>query len=90
MHSKAMIDLNAWERPEIFNWLQTEGNIEESEMLRTFNCGVGLTFIVAEEVAEDLINTLRIEGIQSWSIGRIEADESETPYVEFQNRATEI
>ena len=87
-NSKAVIDLDAWERPEIFNWLQTEGNIEESEMLRTFNCGVGLTLIVSEDAADDLINTLRLEGIQAWSIGRIEAEESEAPFVDFQNLAT--
>ena len=37
----ALIDLDGWDRPDIFSWLQQAGNIGEMEMLRTFNCGVG-------------------------------------------------
>ncbi len=84
-NSKAVIDLSAWERPEIFNWIQTQGNIEESEMLRTFNCGVGLILIVSEETADELINSLRLEGIQAWAIGSIEAEDSGSPSVEYIN-----
>ncbi|MEE9303291.1 MAG: AIR synthase-related protein, partial [Thiotrichaceae bacterium] len=65
---------------------QTEGNIEDSEMLRTFNCGVGMTLVVAEEVAEDIINGLRLNDIDAWVIGHIEAannEDSEAPFVEF-------
>ncbi|MBT4404553.1 MAG: phosphoribosylformylglycinamidine cyclo-ligase, partial [Acidiferrobacteraceae bacterium] len=36
------IDATAWPRPEIFQWLQSEGSIDDTEMLRTFNCGIGL------------------------------------------------
>ncbi len=82
---KAVIDLQAWERPEVFNWLQTEGNIEDSEMLRTFNCGVGLTLVIAEKDKEDLINSLRLNEIEAWTIGHIEADETDEPFVEFIN-----
>ncbi len=82
---KAVIDLQAWERPEVFNWLQTEGNIEDPEMLRTFNCGVGLTLVVAEKDKEDLINSLRLNEIEAWIIGHIEADETDEPFVEFIN-----
>ncbi len=84
-NSKAIIDLNSWERPEVFNWLQTEGNIEDSEMLRTFNCGVGMTLVVAEDAVDDLINSLRLNEIEAWSIGHIEAGDSEEPVVEFTN-----
>ena len=85
---KAVIDLATWERPEVFNWLQREGNIEDAEMLRTFNCGIGLTLVVAEEEVEDLINCLRLNEIDAWTIGQIEAagtDNQEIPFVEFIN-----
>ncbi len=88
---KAVIDLAAWERPEIFNWLQTEGNIKDSEMLRTFNCGIGMTLVVAEEVVEDIINSLRLNDIEAWTIGEISAADTEelkttgAPFVEFTN-----
>ncbi len=84
-NSKAVIDLKSWERPEVFNWLQTEGNIEDAEMLRTFNCGVGMTLVVAENAVDDLINSLRLNDIEAWSIGHIEAGDSEEPFVEFTN-----
>ncbi|MEE3279404.1 MAG: AIR synthase-related protein, partial [Pseudomonadota bacterium] len=41
----ADIDCRAWERPHIFDWLQEQGEIDELEMLRTFNCGIG--FVIA-------------------------------------------
>ena len=41
----AQVDCGAWERPRIFDWLQEQGDIDELEMLRTFNCGIG--FVIA-------------------------------------------
>lgn len=70
--TKAIIDASSWERPEIFNWLQQAGNIEESEMLRTFNCGVGMVLCVAEQDAALAIETLTNAGEQVWQLGRIE------------------
>ncbi|MDP2139325.1 MAG: phosphoribosylformylglycinamidine cyclo-ligase [Gammaproteobacteria bacterium] len=53
--TQAVINLDAWQRPEIFKWLQTQGNIKESEMVRTFNCGVGMIVCVpAEDCAKAL------------------------------------
>ena len=46
------IDPNAWHRPEIFQWLQSEGQVADDEMWRTFNCGIGLIIIIASENAE--------------------------------------
>ncbi|MBT3640750.1 MAG: phosphoribosylformylglycinamidine cyclo-ligase, partial [Acidiferrobacteraceae bacterium] len=43
------IDATAWPRPEIFQWLQSEGSIDDTEMLRTFNCGIGLVIIVSSD-----------------------------------------
>lgn len=84
-NSKAVIDLNTWERPEIFNWLQTNGNIEDSEMLRTFNCGVGLAVIIPEDITEELISALRHDDITAWKMGQIEAADHQEPFVEFSN-----
>lgn len=70
---KAVIDIDSWERPEVFKWLQQAGNIEESEMLRTFNCGVGMVLCVAEQDADLALETLIKAGEQVWRLGRIEA-----------------
>ena len=47
---KAEIDYNSWERPEIFNKIQQAGEIEEDEMRRVFNCGIGFVLIVPPDV----------------------------------------
>jgi phosphoribosylformylglycinamidine cyclo-ligase len=43
------LDLSSWSPPPVFEWLKTAGNINEQEMLRTFNCGIGMTLIVDPE-----------------------------------------
>ena len=68
-----VINQNAWQRPKIFDWLQDNGGISESEMLRTFNCGVGMVLIVAAEDADNVLAELHNTGSpQAWNIGTIE------------------
>jgi len=50
-----MIDQSAWERPPIFPFLQKAGNIEDREMMRTFNNGIGMVVIVPEQSASDVM-----------------------------------
>lgn len=71
--SCAVIDAASWERPAIFEWLQEKGNVIESEMLRTFNCGVGMVVCVAEEKTEEALQLLDEAGETAWRLGRIEA-----------------
>ena len=54
---KANIDYTSWERPEIFNKIQQAGEIEEDEMRRVFNCGIGFVLIVPPDV-DDLDSNL--------------------------------
>jgi len=72
---RGLIDLGTWRRPVIFEWLQTQGGIPEPEMLRTFNCGVGLVLCVAAEDAERVIERLTASGEHAWPIGWIEPSE---------------
>jgi len=72
-NTRAVIDSRSWERPAVFNWLQAQGNVQESEMLRTFNCGVGMVVCVAEADAERALELLREAGEDAWRLGRIEA-----------------
>ena len=60
---QVQIDSTAWQRPAIFNWIQTHGDIEESEMLRTFNCGIGMIIAVKEkdiDAASSLLNSMNL------------------------------
>ncbi len=54
----AQIDLSAWNMPEIFKWLQSVGSIESEEMLRTFNCGIGMALIVSPDGLTDVMAML--------------------------------
>ena len=67
----ALIDIYAWHWPEIFSWLQQAGNIEQTEMLTTFNCGIGFLLIVPEDQADQAIQSLAGAGEAPVRLGRI-------------------
>jgi len=71
----AKIDLSAWQMPEIFDWLQQQGNVDLSDMLLTFNCGIGMIVCVdaADETAA--LSVLSQQGEVAFSIGEIVAAE---------------
>ena len=65
------IDLSAWQMPAIFRWLQTSGRIEEQEMLRTFNCGIGMALLVAEDSADEVCRALTEADEPVYRLGRV-------------------
>ena len=69
----AHIDGKSWPRPPLFTWLQEQGNVAEAEMLRVFNCGIGMVIIVAAAEAESAAAKLYAAGETVWPIGRIAA-----------------
>jgi phosphoribosylformylglycinamidine cyclo-ligase len=69
---RAVIDSSAWQRPAIFDWLQQQGNIADSEMYRTFNCGIGMALVVPAAEAETAMAELRASGEEVSQIGIIE------------------
>jgi phosphoribosylformylglycinamidine cyclo-ligase len=69
----AVVDLQAWHRPAVFGWLQREGRIADDEMLRTFNCGIGMVLAVPRERAEAAAVLLRAAGEQVFTIGEVTA-----------------
>lgn len=77
----ASIDTASWEHPQIFQWLQQAGNVATDEMLRTFNCGVGMVICVAPEDAQATLTALQDAGEQAWVIGSIEAGGGDEPQV---------
>jgi phosphoribosylformylglycinamidine cyclo-ligase len=83
-NTKAVVNTTSWKRPIIFDWLQQQGDVAEAEMLRTFNCGVGMVVCVAEEQAEQALSLLQSMGETAWRLGRIEATDG-VPTVELEN-----
>jgi phosphoribosylformylglycinamidine cyclo-ligase len=67
----AEIDLGSWPRPAVFDWLQQHGNVKESEMLRTFNCGIGMVAAVDAADADQAEALLQQAGESVYRIGRI-------------------
>jgi len=69
---KAVISHSSWKRPPLFEWLQREGKVAEEEMLRVFNCGIGMTVVVSSTDAEAAARALTASGETVFQIGRIE------------------
>ena len=67
----AQIDTGSWQLPEIFRWLQTQGNVDTTEMYRTFNCGVGMVLCVAPQDVEKSLSILEAAGHHAWEIGKV-------------------
>ncbi len=70
-HLAAEIDGTAWPVPPVFAWLTEAGGIAAAEMLRTFNCGIGMAVVVAADRAEAIAAVLAEHGERVYRIGRI-------------------
>lgn len=70
-HLQAQINENSWQWPEIFHWLQQQGNVSRYEMYRTFNCGVGMIIALPNAQVNQAITLLNASGEQAWCIGKI-------------------
>jgi phosphoribosylformylglycinamidine cyclo-ligase len=68
---EAVIDARRWQRPAVFDWLQRAGDIDEAEMYRTFNCGIGMTICVAAGDATRAIEILAAHGEKASLIGEV-------------------
>jgi phosphoribosylformylglycinamidine cyclo-ligase len=81
---RAVIDSDSWQLPELFRWLQKQGGVTNGELLRTFNCGVGMVVCVPEADAEQALRILGEAGETVWHLGQIEATgATEPPGVEI-------
>ena len=70
--TRALIMKSAWPRPQLFTWLQQTGNVAEDEMLRVFNCGIGMVIAMAPEHVAAASMMLKREGELVYEIGRVQ------------------
>lgn len=80
-NTQATIDTSSWQRPPVFDWIQTAGNVEFEEMHRTLNCGIGLVIVVKPEDQDKAIEALTAQGETVSVIGVIETSEQTEPSV---------
>ena len=74
-HLAAEIDLSRLSIPPVFGWLKREGNVDDAEMLRTFNCGCGMVAIVSADCAEAFMDVVREAGETPFLLGRLVTDD---------------
>ncbi|WP_111561146.1 phosphoribosylformylglycinamidine cyclo-ligase [Rhizobium sp.] len=70
-HLAAEIDLTAVKVPAVFSWLSKTGGVEANEMLRTFNCGIGMIAVISAENADTVISALEAQGESVVRLGRM-------------------
>ena len=70
---QALLDMDSWQRPDVFSWLQQAGNVAEAEMQRTFNLGIGFVVAVAAEDVEAALAILNESGETATLIGSMVA-----------------
>ena len=80
----AEINLATWKPAPVFGWLKEKGGVEPFEMLRTFNCGVGMVLVVAPKDAESVMEVMREQGEDTWKLGEITERAGEA--VQFSNQ----
>ena len=69
----AHVDLRTWSMPAIFAWLQQAGRLDDGEMLRTFNCGIGMVAVVKKDATDVVVKSFQDRGETPVRIGEIEA-----------------
>ena len=70
-HCRAELNRANWPQPAIIDWLQQTGDIDDEELLRTFNCGLGMVVVVAAEQASAVLDVLNRHGEQSFIVGKV-------------------
>jgi phosphoribosylformylglycinamidine cyclo-ligase len=79
----AKINKQSWKLPHLFEWLKDEANLDDTELYKTFNCGIGMAIIVDEKDAQEASNILRKYGEEVYIIGSIKQSDKNGRQVEI-------
>ncbi|MEE8427956.1 MAG: phosphoribosylformylglycinamidine cyclo-ligase [Gammaproteobacteria bacterium] len=80
---RAIVNTGSWQWPTIFNWLQEHGKVPDEEMVRTFNCGVGMVLCLDSGSVDTTLAHLEAAGLSAWAIGSVEKTDG-PPSVELR------
>ncbi|QWD31511.1 phosphoribosylformylglycinamidine cyclo-ligase [Polynucleobacter paneuropaeus] len=68
---QAVLHRDSWQMPALFRWLQMKGGVADAEMVRVFNCGIGMVVIISPEQADAAIQSLAKQGLKAWVVGEV-------------------
>jgi phosphoribosylformylglycinamidine cyclo-ligase len=85
--TRAVLDLGRWTRPSIFDWIQRHGLVTETEMRRTFNCGIGMVIAIDPADRDRCLDLLTAAGEDARVIGRVEGGRGPA-IVEYEGAST--
>ena len=85
-HLKAVIDLNAWKLPRCFQWLREHGSLTSEDMLRTFNCGIGMVLFSSPGNEQRIMKVLEKKGASVFKIGIMEKRFQNQPAIIFNHQ----
>jgi phosphoribosylformylglycinamidine cyclo-ligase len=78
-NTQAILHRDSWKMPALFRWLQMKGGVIDAEMVRVFNCGIGMVLIVAQAEADSIIAALKQEALDAWVLGGVVERPANTP-----------
>ena len=68
---QAVLRQDAWQMPELFKWLQSKGGVDDAEMHRVFNCGIGMAVVLEAAKVDAALAHLKSSGLTAWRIGEV-------------------
>ncbi|MRR17905.1 MAG: phosphoribosylformylglycinamidine cyclo-ligase [Deltaproteobacteria bacterium] len=80
---RCVISRNSWKIPPIFSLIQNMGHVEEKEMFRVFNMGIGMMMIVSEKESQEILDRLKVLGETAYMIGVVEKKEDKQDSICF-------
>ena len=83
-HRCAYIDADSWQRPEVFDWLQTQCSVPADEMMNVYNCGIGMVLITTSQQQAEVMRHLEHAEMSAWQIGKIAAHHEAQPCVIYR------
>lgn len=70
-NTQAVLHRDSWQMPELFRWLQMKGGVADAEMVRVFNCGIGMVVVVDPSQVDTAIQSLTAQGLKAWTVGEV-------------------
>jgi phosphoribosylformylglycinamidine cyclo-ligase len=89
-HAAARVDLSTWTVPAVFGWLRATGGLDDAEMLRTFNCGIGMVVIADRDRSKEIMTALAAAGEAPIIIGDVIAPWGETSDAKGKGEANAV